>query len=175
MLSHLLQPASQPASRSTRTSQQAHPSLLILLHPVHGLPHPARSSPHTSCLPDPVSGEFKRGLFFLLFFRHSLLDAWIWLGVEDGEVSVVGGRVADRLASEDGGLMESQGDVGCVVCCVQRHVHVEERERERMWASISATDLANRAVDRLYRWHMRRWGLNRLIKGRDGTGGGGKM
>jgi hypothetical protein len=43
----------------------------------------------------------------------------------------LGVRVADRLTSEDGGLMESQGDVGCVVCCVQRNVHVEERERER--------------------------------------------
>jgi hypothetical protein len=41
------------------------------------------------------------------------------------------GRVADRLASEDGGLMESQGGIGCVVCFVQRHVHVEEKERER--------------------------------------------
>jgi hypothetical protein len=51
----------------------------------------------------------------------------------------------------------------------------KEREREETWVSISATDLANRATDRLYRWHMRRWGLHRLIKGRDETGGGGKM
>jgi hypothetical protein len=64
---------------------------------------------------------------------------------------LVVGRVADRLASEDGGLMESQGGIGCVVCFVQRHVHVEEKEREReeTRASISATDLANRAIDRL--------------------------
>jgi hypothetical protein len=130
MPSHLLQPASLASPRvvHARLNKLTPASSFFSIQSMGC--RIRREALRTRLVAQSSQRRIQKGLFSSFFFV-TLLDAWIWLAVEDGEVSVVGGRVADRLASEDGGLMESQGDVGCVVCCVQRHVHVEERERRR--------------------------------------------